>query len=79
MAPQSFVSMSDFYKHRLHPSEPISVYVHELKKLLDQAMPELDKSAREQPLLHQFITEIIPHVSRAIRAAADVSSFDKAV
>ena len=27
MAPQSFVSMSDFHKRGLHPGEPISVYV----------------------------------------------------
>ena len=79
MAPQSFVSMSDFHKRGLHPGEPISVYVHEQKKLLDQAMPELDKNAREQLLLHQFLAGIPPHVSRAIRAAADVSSLDKAV
>ena len=79
MAPQSFVSMSDFHRRGLHPGEPISVYVHELKKLLDQAMPELDKSAREQILLHQFIAGIPPHVSRAIRAAADVSSLEKAI
>ena len=45
MAPQSFISLDDFHKRRLHPGEPISVYVHELKKLLSQAMPELDATA----------------------------------
>ena len=41
--------------------------------------PELDKSAREQLLLNQFVARILPHVSTAIRAAADVSSLDKAI
>lgn len=79
MAPQSFVCMIDFHKRGLHPGEPISVYVHELKKLLDQAIPSLEENARGQFLLHQFLAGIPPHVSRAIRAAADVSSLDKAV
>lgn len=31
MMPQSFVLQDNFHKHTLHPGEPISVYVHELK------------------------------------------------
>ena len=78
MAPQSFVSLGDFHKCQLLPSEPISVYVHELKKLLVQAMPDLDAGARDQLLLHQFLAGIPREVSKAIRAASDVKSLDKA-
>lgn len=78
MAPQSFVSLGDFHKRRLLPNEPISVYVHELKKLLDQAMPELDAGARDQLLLHQFLAGIPRDISKSIRAASDVKSLDKA-
>ena len=31
MMPQSFIPHDNFHKHTLHPGEPISVYVHELK------------------------------------------------
>ena len=54
------------------------MYVHELKKLLDQAMPELDTGARDQLLLHQFLAGIPRDISKSIRAASDVKSFDKA-
>ena len=78
MAPQSFVSLDDFHKRRLHPGEPISVYVHELKKLLDQAMPKLDTNARDQLLLHQFLVGIPRDISKPIRAASDVKTLDQA-
>ena len=74
MALKSFVSLGDFHKRRLLPNEPISVYVHELKKLLDQAMPELDTGAL---LLHQFLAGIPRDISKSIRAASDVKSLDK--
>ena len=78
MAPQSFVSLDDFHKRRLHPGEPISVYVHELKKLLDHAMPTLDTGARDQLLLHQFLAGIPRDISKPIRAASDVKTLDQA-
>ena len=41
MSPVQFVSMDDFYSQKLLPGEPLSVFVHELKRLMDQAMPEM--------------------------------------
>ena len=79
MAPQSFISLDDFHKRRLHTGEPISVYVHELKKLLSQAMPELDATARDQLLMHQFLTGVPSDVSKPIRAASEVTSLDQAI
>jgi hypothetical protein len=78
MVPQSFVSLDDFHKRRLHIGEPISVYVHELKKLLDHAMPTLDTGARDQLLLHQFLAGIPRDISKPIRAASDVKTLDQA-
>ena len=45
MASQAFVSLDDFHKRRLHLGKPISVYTHELKKLLDQ--PKSDPVEKE--------------------------------
>ena len=78
MAPQSFVSLDDFHKRRLHPGEPITVYVHELKKHLDQAMPALDTGVRDQLLLHQFLAGIPCDISKPIRTASDVKTLDQA-
>ena len=47
MAPMGFLSLEDFHRRKLQPGESVSVYVHDLKRLLDQAMPKLDKKARD--------------------------------
>ena len=42
MAPAGFVSLSNFNQRKLQPREVLSVYLHELKRLLNQAIPNLD-------------------------------------
>lgn len=56
----------------------ISVYVHELKKLLDQAMPNLESGVRYRLFLHQFLAGIPSHISKPIRASSDVKSLNQA-
>ena len=55
LAPLDFVSLDDFHRRKLRPGESLSVYVHDSKKLLDQALPSLDATAKKQLLLHQFL------------------------
>ena len=38
--PTAFVSLEEFHRRKLRPSEPVSVFVHDLKGLLDRAMPK---------------------------------------
>lgn len=45
MIPTEFVSLDHFHKRKVLAGEPLSVFVHEIKKLLDQAMPTLEKNA----------------------------------
>ena len=45
MMPMEFVSLDDFHQRKLQPGESLSVFVHVLKKLLEQAIPSLDKPA----------------------------------
>ena len=53
MAPVRFVSLEDFQGRRLHPGESsLSVFLHVLRRLLDQAMPEANAATRKQLLLH---------------------------
>ena len=56
MTPMMFISLEKFQKWKLLPGEAISLYLHELKMLLDQAMPELAAEAQQQFLVHQFLS-----------------------
>ena len=76
MCPASFVSLDEFHLRKMHPGESLSLFVHELKKLLNQAMPTLEKNARDQLLLHQFLSD---SVSSQIRATGDITTLEKAV
>ena len=51
MMPMVFVSMDEFHRRKLRPRKALLVY---LKKLLGQAMPNLDKAAQEPLLIHQY-------------------------
>ena len=76
--PADFVTLDEFHKRRLHPGES-SLFVYHLKKLLDQAMPGMDATARKQLLLHQFLCGLPVSVSKQIRAAGDVKDIEKAI
>eukprot|EP00731_Ephydatia_muelleri_P007784 Em0004g122a len=75
----SFVSMDGFLKRRLRLEEALSLYIFELKWLLDQAMPGLDATAHSPLLLHQFMEGLPTVVSRQLRAAGDVKDLDTAL
>ena len=66
--PMSFISLDDFHKWALHPEEPLSLYIHELKELLNQAILEITAHTKEQLLLHQFLTGLSHEVSKQLRA-----------
>ena len=55
MAPVKFVSLEDFHARRLYPGESLSVLLHKLKRLLDQAMPEAEAATRTQLVLHHLV------------------------
>ena len=62
--PMAFTSLEEFHQRKLHPGEALSVYVHNLKVLLERAMPGINATSRGQLLLHQFLTGIPMHVSQ---------------
>ena len=64
--PISFISLDDFHKRILRPGEPLSLYVHKLKQLLNQAMPNISAETAEQLLLHQFLTGLPHEVSKQL-------------
>ena len=78
MMPMGFVSLEEFHRRKLRPGEALSLFVHDLKKLLDQAMPDLDKKAREPLLLHQFLAGVPDAVGRQLRASGQIETLKDA-
>ena len=66
MLPISFVLLDDFHRRKLRPGEMISVYVHDLRKLLSHALPEAANDAKEPLLLHQFLAGIPEAIARQL-------------
>ena len=74
-----FVSLDEFHRRKLRPSESVSIYVHDLKKLLDQAMPGLEKVTRDQLLLHQILAGLLEAVSRQLRATGETKKLGSTI
>lgn len=77
LSPSQFASLDEFHRRKLRPGESLAVFEHDLKRVLEQAMPELrDKEAREQLLLHQFLAGLPTDVARQLRATGDTTKLD---
>ena len=63
MVPNEFVSLEEFHSCTMHPGEAITLYLHDLKQLLQQAMPGLAGNASNPLLLHQFLSELPGSIS----------------
>ena len=79
MMPVVFVSMDEFHRRKLRPGEALSVFMHDLKKLLGQAMPDVDRAAHDPLLIHQFLAGLPDAVSRQIRASGETTTLDAVV
>jgi len=66
MAPTEFVSFEEFHSRKLCPGEAIALYLHNLKRLLKQAMPGLAAEAAKPLLLHQFLAGLPGPISRQL-------------
>ena len=69
MVSTSFTTLEQFHHRKLVPGEALSLFLHELKQLLDQAM--LEARAHEQLLLHQLLAGLPNAVSRQLCATGD--------
>ena len=68
LMPIGFTLLDKFHTRRLLPGESLSLFSHELKKLLEHAMLEIDQKTRDQLLLHQFVAGLPMQVSKQLRA-----------
>ena len=79
MGPVKFVSMDDFHHRRSLPHEPLSVFSHELKRLIDQAMPKADADTRNQLLIHQFLNGLTTEISKQLHAIGEIDDLGQLV
>ena len=77
MTPTEFISLEKFQKRKLFPGKAISLYLHELKLLLDQAMPELAAAAKQQLLIHQLLAGLPVSMSQQLRATGDARTLEQ--
>ena len=71
MVPNKFISLEEFYSRMMHPGEAIALYLHDLKRLLQQPMPELAVNTSNPLLLHQFLSGLPDPISQQLRASDD--------
>ena len=71
------MSLEEFHTRKILPRESLSVFVHQLKRLLHQAMPTVNAGTQMQLLLHQFVTGLPSRVSKQLRAVGEINNLDK--
>ena len=79
LLPPAFSALDRFNRRSMLPGETLNLYVHELKRLLQQAMPDLQADAKEQLLLHQFLTGLPPAVSKQLRSTGETKQLEATV
>ena len=77
--PMRFVSLQDFHQRALLPGESLAMYVHQLKQLLSQAMPDLAPAAKDQLLVHQFLAGLPQDISKQLRATGVTNTLSETV
>ena len=55
MVPLEAVSMEESQNQSISPGKSVSMYLYELKRLLQQAMPDLTADVRKQLLIYQIL------------------------
>ena len=68
LRPSGFVAFAEFQARKLRPGETALLYVHELKRLLEDAMPNLDADSQDRILFQQLLAGLPNDCSRALRA-----------
>ena len=75
----TFVLLNDFHRRKLRPGEAISLYVHNLRKLLTHALPNMEQAVKKTLLLHQFLAGIPEPTAKQLRASGEVTTLDTAI
>ena len=79
LLPTVFSALDKFNQRSMLPGETLPLFLHNLKQLLDQAMPDLPQGSREQLLLHQFLSGLPTGISKQLRSTGDAKQLETTV
>ena len=79
LRPSGFVAFAEFQARKLRPGETALLYVHELKRLLEDAMPNLDADSQDRILFQQLLAGLPDDCSRTLRAIPEIKTTADAV
>ena len=79
LTPPSFATLDKFHARKLCPGEALSLFIQDLKRLLQLAMPGLENEAKDQSLTHQFLAGLLAATSQQLHASGDTGEFPAVV
>ena len=79
LLPPVFSALDKFKQRSMLPGETLPLFLHDLKRLLDQAMPDLPRDAREQLILHQFLSGLPTTISKQLRSTGETQRLETTV
>ena len=53
--------------------------MHDLKRLIDHAMPEAEAATQQKLLIHQFLTGLPADISKQLQAVGEIEELDKTI
>ena len=74
LRPSGFAAFAEIQARKLRPGETALLYVHELKCLLEDAMPNLDADSQDRVLFQQLLAGLPDDCSRALRATPEIKT-----
>ena len=79
LSPTEFLTLDQFHRRKLAPGELLSVFIHDLKKLIQHAMPTIPHEVRDQMLLHQLLAGLPTVVDKQLRATGETKDLNEII
>ena len=77
--PTGVVTLDQFHQRKLMPGELLSVFIHDVKKMLERAMPNIDGETRNRLLLHQLMAGLPSEINKQLRATGETKDLDETI
>ena len=75
--PTGFVTLDQFHQRKLMPGESLSVFIHDMKIMLEHAMPKINGETRNRLLLHQLMAGLPSEINKQLRATGETKDLDE--
>ena len=79
LMPTGFVTLDQFYQRKLMPGESLFVFIHDIKKMLEHAMPKIDGETWNKLLLHQLMAGLPSEINKQLRATGETKDLDETI